>query len=270
LIARVDLFPNILSIEWGVDKPALWAANVGNSWRTTGDIGDNWQSMLGNIDTVRLYYFMETNNKTFLYRIMNLLIKLVLVDGMILIVSKDFMFVHRSHPFHIYLVLEVGNGGMTDAEYVAHFSLWAISKAPLLIGCDVTKMSAATLSTLTNPEVIAVNQDPLGIQGKKVAFASSQLSNATNEVSVVNCSLSSSKIEPKRRQWTYNSQDGTIRSVVNGKCLTINNCNTGEAANIILSECHVADPQVQCQGKNQQWTIDASTQSIVSQLNGRW
>jgi len=87
LVARVDLFLNIISIEWGVDKPALWAANVGNSWRTTGDIGDNWKSMLGNIDTVRLYYFVETNNKTFLYRIMNSLIKLVLVDGMILIVS---------------------------------------------------------------------------------------------------------------------------------------------------------------------------------------
>jgi alpha-galactosidase len=67
-------------------------------------------------------------------------------------------------------VLEVGNGGMTDTEYVTHFSLWSISKAPLIIGCDVTKISAASLSTLTNPEVIAVNQDPLGVQGKRVAF----------------------------------------------------------------------------------------------------
>ena len=53
---------------------------------------------------------------------------------------------------------------MTDAEYVSHFSLWAISKAPLLIGCDVSKMSAATLATLTNPKVIAINQDKLGAQ----------------------------------------------------------------------------------------------------------
>jgi alpha-galactosidase len=44
----------ILCSEWGVDSPALWAANVGNSWRTTGDIGDNWNSMLQNIDIVRL------------------------------------------------------------------------------------------------------------------------------------------------------------------------------------------------------------------------
>ncbi|CAF5111127.1 unnamed protein product, partial [Rotaria sp. Silwood1] len=140
---------------WSVDTPALWTANVGNSWRTTGDIRDNWDYMMFNID------FLD------------------MADEMILIV-----------------MLEIGNGGMTDAEYVTHFSLWAISKAPLLIGCDVTNMSAATLSTLTNPEVIAVNQDPLGVQGKKVAFASSQFHNVSTEIVVANCSTSS-KIEPK-------------------------------------------------------------------------
>jgi len=42
----------ISTLEWGVDSPALWAAPVGNSWRTTGDIQDNWKSMLHNIDIV--------------------------------------------------------------------------------------------------------------------------------------------------------------------------------------------------------------------------
>ena len=42
-----------LAIEWGIDKPALWATDVGNSWRTTYDIKDNWQSMLNNIDIVK-------------------------------------------------------------------------------------------------------------------------------------------------------------------------------------------------------------------------
>jgi hypothetical protein len=166
-------------------------------------------------------------------------------------------------------MLEVGNGGMTTAEYVTHFSLWAISKSPLLIGCDVTKMSADTLSILTNPEVIAVNQDPLGVQGKKVAFASSQLPGASNEVIVNDCSSSSSNIEPKRRQWTYNSQDGTIRSALNGRCLSIDSCSKGQAANIVLSECHVGDPQAKCQGKNQQWRVDTSSQAFVSQMNGK-
>lgn len=65
-------------------------------------------------------------------------------------------------------MLEVGNGGMTYTEYRSHMSLWSIAKAPLLIGCDVRNISSETLEILTNPEVIAVNQDPLGIQGKKV------------------------------------------------------------------------------------------------------
>jgi alpha-galactosidase len=47
---------SILYLEWGVDSPALWAGNVGNSWRTTGDIQDNWKSMLHNIDIVWLSY----------------------------------------------------------------------------------------------------------------------------------------------------------------------------------------------------------------------
>jgi hypothetical protein len=167
-------------------------------------------------------------------------------------------------------VLEVGNGRMSDAEYATHFSLWAISKAPLLIGCDVTKMRPATLATLTNPEVIAVNQDPLGVQGKKVAFASSQLPNAATEILVTNCSLSSSQIQPKRRQWTYNSQDGTIQSALNGYCLSINNCSETNGTVVVLNECHVTDPQAPCQGRNQQWTNTAMDETIISQMNGKW
>ena len=42
-----------MQVEWGIDDPALWAANVGNSWRTTDDIQNNWKSVLKNIDYVR-------------------------------------------------------------------------------------------------------------------------------------------------------------------------------------------------------------------------
>ena len=167
-------------------------------------------------------------------------------------------------------MLEVGNGGMTDAEYVTHFSLWALSKAPLLIGCDVTNMSAATLATLTNPEVISINQDRLGAQGKKVAFAWSQSANSSTSAGGTNCSSSSSNVEPKRLKWTYNSQDGSIRSFPNGKCLSIENCDTSEGANIVVTECHINDPQAPCQGKNQQWTLITTNQTIVSQLDGKW
>jgi len=62
-------------------------------------------------------------------------------------------------------MLEVGNGGMTFDEYKAHFSLWAMLAAPLIAGNDLRNMSKDTISILTNPEVIAVDQDPLGRQG---------------------------------------------------------------------------------------------------------
>jgi alpha-galactosidase len=65
-------------------------------------------------------------------------------------------------------MLEVGNGGMTLNEYRTHMSLWSISKSPLIIGCDVRNISNETLEILTNSEVIAINQDALGIQGKKI------------------------------------------------------------------------------------------------------
>ncbi len=164
-------------------------------------------------------------------------------------------------------MLEVGNGGMTDAEYVSHFSLWAISKAPLLIGCDVTKITNATVQILTNPEVIAVNQDPLGIQGKKVAFASSQLLNTSDNVAVMNCS---SNVEPKRHQWTYNPRDGSFRSAFNGRCLSVYGCRTREREFVVLDDCQINDPQSKCQGKNQQWIINASDQTILTRLDRKW
>ena len=60
-------------------------------------------------------------------------------------------------------MLEVGNGGMTHEEYKTHFSLWAALKSPLILGNDVANMTVETASILKNAEIIAVNQDPLGI-----------------------------------------------------------------------------------------------------------
>ena len=65
-------------------------------------------------------------------------------------------------------MLEVGNGGMTPAEYRSHFSLWAMMAAPLMAGNDVAHMDEATRSILLNKEVIAVDQDALGVQGHRV------------------------------------------------------------------------------------------------------
>ncbi|XP_058097775.1 alpha-galactosidase-like [Magnolia sinica] len=119
--------------EWGQEDPATWATGVGNSWRTTGDIRDTWESM------TRL---ADLNNKWASYA--------------------------GPGGWNDPDMLEVGNGGMTTEEYRSHFSIWALVKAPLLIGCDIRSMDNVTLGLLNNKEVIAVNQDKLGVQGKKV------------------------------------------------------------------------------------------------------
>ena len=66
-------------------------------------------------------------------------------------------------------MLEVGNGGMTVAEYRAHFSLWALMAAPLMAGNDVRSMSDDTKNILMNADVIAIDQDVLGRQGSRVS-----------------------------------------------------------------------------------------------------
>ncbi|KAL0452661.1 UNVERIFIED_CONTAM: Alpha-galactosidase 3 [Sesamum latifolium] len=119
--------------EWGVNDPALWAGKVGNSWRTTDDINDSWASMTT---------IADLNDKWAAYA--------------------------GPGGWNDPDMLEVGNGGMTYQEYRAHFSIWALMKAPLLIGCDVRNMTKETLEILSNEEVISVNQDPLGVQGRKV------------------------------------------------------------------------------------------------------
>ncbi|CAF1131676.1 unnamed protein product, partial [Adineta ricciae] len=140
-------------------------------------------------------------------------------------------------------------------------------KAPLIIGCDVTKMSAATIVTLTNREVIAVNQDPLGVQGKKIASFSARLPNASSGVQVTN-NTPAGNFDLRRRQWIYDAQDGSIRSAYSGKCLSIFRCNPGQPAHLFLDNCQIGDPHAQCQGKNQQWLANTTDQSFVSQMNG--
>jgi alpha-galactosidase len=134
--------PIVLSIcEWGTAKPWLWGKSVGgNLWRTTGDISDVWQGkdkhQLGVVDILDLQNGIESYAG----------------PG------------HWNDPD----MLEVGNGGMTTEEYRAHFSLWAILAAPLLAGNDLRDMKPEIHDILTDKEVIAVNQDPLGSEGRRV------------------------------------------------------------------------------------------------------
>lgn len=116
--------------EYGLDNVEKWGADVGgNLWRTTYDIKDTWESMIGNI---------EKQVPTAPY-------------------AKPG---HWNDPD----MLEIGNGHMTNEEYRTHMSLWALAAAPLLAGNDVRNMSAETKAILLNKEVIAIDQDPLGKQ----------------------------------------------------------------------------------------------------------
>jgi len=135
--------PIVFSIcEWGSTKPWLWAGPIGNMWRATDDIQDCWDChrKWGGNGVVQI---------------------IDLMNGIASYSGPG----HWNDPD----MLEVGNGGMTTDEYRAHFSMWALFSAPLLVGTDVTNMSAETKSILLNRKVIAIDQDPLGRQGTRVA-----------------------------------------------------------------------------------------------------
>ena len=119
---------------------ASWMPDRGNLWRTTGDISDSFSSMMSNLNG-----------------------------------NSPPAFVAGPGRWNDPDMLEVGNGGMTATEYQSHFSMWCLAAAPLIAGNDLTSMSAQTLAILTNAEVIAVDQDPAGEQGIKVAGSSGQV-----------------------------------------------------------------------------------------------
>jgi alpha-galactosidase len=130
----------VLSIcEWGVNQPERWAPKLGHLWRTTGDIYDTWE---GKKD-----WSMGMTN--------------------ILDLQVDREAVAGPNGWNDPDMLEIGNGNMTTTEYESHFSLWAMLAAPLIAGNDLSKMDADTLRILTNKDVIAVDQDPLGKQGRR-------------------------------------------------------------------------------------------------------
>jgi len=129
--------------QYGMGEVWTWGADVGgNLWRTTGDITDSWASMAG-------IGFSEDKSSPY------------------------------ANPGHwndpdMLVVGQVGWGPnlhqskLTPDEQYTHISLWSMLAAPLLLGCDLAQLDDFTLNLLTNDEVIAVNQDPMGKQAVKV------------------------------------------------------------------------------------------------------
>jgi alpha-galactosidase len=166
--------PIVFSIcEWGSTKPWLWAGSIGNLWRATGDIQDCWDCKKD----------WGGNGVTQIIDQMN---------GLETYAGPG----HWNDPD----MLEVGNGGMTKEEYRAHFSMWALFSAPLLAGNDISNMTADTKEILLNQEVIAIDQDPLGRQGRRVKKTgdqeiwSKQLQDGSRAVVLLNRGPAAAKI----------------------------------------------------------------------------
>jgi len=121
--------------QYGNGRVWHWGASVGgNQWRTSRDITDSYERM-------SLNGFGENGLERFAG------------PG------------HWNDPD----MLEIGNGKMSRDEYLTHMSLWCLLAAPLLAGNDLTTMKPETLAILANPEVIALDQDALGVQGHRVS-----------------------------------------------------------------------------------------------------
>lgn len=118
-----------------------WMPSTGNLWRTGGDIVDKWD-----------------NGDSWFKGIINCL-------------DNNAKYANAAGPsqWNDAEMLEVGNGGCTTDEYRSQFSLWSIMAAPLIAGNDIRTMTQTTKDMLTNSEVIAVDQDPAGIQGYRVS-----------------------------------------------------------------------------------------------------
>lgn len=129
--------------QYGMKDVWEWGAAVdGNCWRTTGDITDTWESLKSiGFSQGKLYPFAKPGRWN---------------DPDMLIVGRVGWGDHL-HPTRL-----------TPDEQYTHISLWSLLSSPLLIGCDIAGMDDFTLNLLTNDEVIAVNQDPLGNQARQL------------------------------------------------------------------------------------------------------
>ena len=129
--------------EWGLHQPWKWGEKAGgNIWRTTGDIFDAFEGVSPDHHSL----------------------------GMMTIADQMAPLADYAGPGHWNDpdMLEVGNGGMTEVEYRTHFALWAMLAAPLVAGNDLASMSPRTLAILTARDIIAIDQDPLGKQGRRL------------------------------------------------------------------------------------------------------
>lgn len=204
--------------EWGRENPATWASGIGaDSWRISMDIFDSWRSILTRAE----------------------------------IGASLWRFSSPTTGWNDPDMLEVGNGGCSEEEYRTHFSLWAMLKAPLIIGNDIRNFSTPTsedatvLDILANKEVIAVNQDPLGRQARLTwSDTTDKLRNSEyfgDKLIATKCATGAAgayEDAKESQQWSYEA-DGTIKSSLTGRCLSELDFRTAELLSAELPEGQV-------------------------------
>ncbi|MEU5907308.1 alpha-galactosidase [Micromonospora sp. NPDC047467] len=133
--------PNSIHAKTGPQRD--WG-DVSNMWRTTEDITNAWDTGQTNGYPMGIQNIINVNVPLARYA--------------------------RPGGFTDPDMMEVGRGGMNDTEMRSHFAMWAVMASPLIAGNDVRSMSSATQTILTNRNLVAINQDSLGLQATQVSF----------------------------------------------------------------------------------------------------
>ena len=209
--------------QWGEEEIPTWGKEFGNSWRTTLDISDTWVSMI---------HIIDQNDKWYSYA--------------------------GPGGWNDPDMLEVGNGGMSSIEYRTHFSLWAISKAPLIIGCDITNMTFDTFMILSNKELLGINQDELGEQAHKIKITN--LTTNYTEDKITESFLELTECNDKIQQKWYLREDGSISNNNEDYCIEV---KTGlkKGDQIFSLKCKDIDEQ--------KWIYSKEDKTIKSKMGNK-
>ena len=126
--------------------PGVWAAGIAESWRTTEDIRANWGSIRGIIaENLYLSPYASAGHYN----------------------DMDMLQVGR-YVGEVKNPICAADTGLTQAEELTHFGMWCMMSSPLLIGCDVRRLPETTRELVTNPFLLSMNQNDLGLQGSVV------------------------------------------------------------------------------------------------------
>lgn len=139
--------------NWGEDQTYNWATGISNSGRMSGDIYDFFNRPDSRCPCTE----SPCEYPGYRCSVMNIIGKMAAIQ------SKT-----QKGWFNDMDMLEIGNGGQDDNEYVTHFSMWSLLSSPLLIGTNVRDLSPEGLTIYSNPAVIALNQDPTGTAAYRV------------------------------------------------------------------------------------------------------